>query len=182
MTEKRIRWYLILLIVAGGVVYFLFELLSGEPAEDAAISTIIFVGILSLMFFFLLRRRLKTLRRLAEHGQIECYIRRSDAPKGNRYRKWNIGLVTPSQGILTFQPVLGRTSIARGEPFDIRVLETAGARYPATKWDKFNRLEPNAIVLPLQTDEGLIEVAGQTATLDRIEAFLPGTEPRGPRS
>jgi hypothetical protein len=133
MTEKRTRWYLILLIVGGGAVYFLLEVLSGESADDAAISTIIFVGVLSLMFIFLLRRRRKTLHRLAEHGQIECYMRRPEAPEGDRYRKWNGGLVNPAQGILTFQPVLGRTTIARGEPFDIRVIATAGSRYPATK-------------------------------------------------
>jgi hypothetical protein len=102
MTEERTGWYLILLIVGGGAVYFLFEVLSGEPADDAAISTIIFVGVLSLMFIFLLRRRRKALHRLAEHGQIECYIRRPEAPEGDRYRKWNGGLAKPAEGILTF--------------------------------------------------------------------------------
>lgn len=178
MTEKHVRWYLVLLIAAGGAVYFLYELLSGEATGDAALSTVIFVVVVSLMSLFLLRRRRKTLRRLRDQGQLECYIRRSGAPEGDRYLKWNFGLVKPAPGVLTFQPVLGKTSIARGEPFELRVHANPGSRYPATKWDKFNRLEPNALVVPLQTDEGPVEVAGQAATLDRIEASLAGTEPR----
>lgn len=175
MTEKRRRLYLVLLLVGGGGAYFLYAILSGEPADNAAISTAIFIGVVSLMIVFMLRQRRKSSQRPAERGQIECYIRRPEAPEGDRYRKWNIGLVTPAQGIFTFQPVLGRTRIARGEPFDIRVITTAGSRYPATRWDKFNRLEPNAIVLPVNTNDGPVEIAGQTDTLDKIEAFLTGT-------
>jgi hypothetical protein len=182
MAEKRFRWYLIVWIAGGGAAYFLYEVLSGDPVDDAAISTVIFVGILSLTVLFLLRRRRKTLLRLAEQGQVECYIRRPEAPEGDRYRKWNIGLVKPSQGLLTFQPVLGRTSIARGEPFDMRVKAMAGPRFPATKWDKFNSLAPYVDVMPLQSDEGLVEVAGQAPMLDRIETSLAGTEPRDARS
>jgi hypothetical protein len=182
MTEKRRRLYLVLLLVGGGGIYFLYEFLSGEPSDDAAISTLIFIGAVSLMLIVLVRRRRRSSQRLAERGQIECYIRRPDAPEGDRYRKWNIGLVTPGQGVFTFQPVLGRTRIARGEPFDIRVTATAGSRYPATKWDKFNRLEANAVVLPVNTDDGPVEIAGQTDTLDKIEAFLTGKESRDPRT
>lgn len=86
--------------------------------------------------------------------------------------------MVPVPGTLTFQPVIGRTSIPRGEPFDIRIKATSASRYPATRWEKFNRLEPNAIVLPLQTDQGIVEVAGKAATLDKIEASLAETESR----
>ncbi|WP_045731093.1 hypothetical protein [Pseudarthrobacter chlorophenolicus] len=182
MTEKRFYWYLILSISVLGGINFLIKIVSGDTAGDAAIGTVIYVFIIGLMFLFLVRRRRKTLRKLAEKGQIECYIRRPQAPKSDRYRKWNIGLVTPSPGTLTFQPVLGRTSIARGEPFNIRIQATSGPRYAATKWDKFNRLEANALVLPLQTDEGPVDVAARAATLDRIEASLAGTEHREARN
>ncbi|SDS60653.1 hypothetical protein SAMN04489743_0432 [Pseudarthrobacter equi] len=182
MTEKRRRLYLVLLLVGGGGAYFLYELLSGEPSDLAAIGTLIFLGAVSLMLIVLVRQRRRSSQRLAQRGQIECYIRRPDAPQGDRYRKWNIGLVTADQGVLTFQPVLGRTRIARGDPFDIRVMATTGSRYPATKWDKFNRLEANAIVLPVNTVDGPLEIAGQTNTLDNIEAFLTGKESRGPRT
>lgn len=182
MTERRLPWFLILLVAVAGGFNFLIKVLSGDPPGDAAISTAIYVVMIGLVFLFFVRRRRKTLRRLSEQGQIECYIRRPQAPDGDRYRKWNFGLVTPSPGTLTFQPVLGRTSIARGEPFNIHIHATSGPRYSPTKWDKFNRLEPNALVLPLLTDEGPVEVAGQATTLDRIEASLAGTEPTEARS
>jgi hypothetical protein len=182
MTEKRLPWFLILLIAAAGAVNFLIKVLSGDTAGDAAISTAIYVVIIGLTFLFLVRRRRKTLNRLSEKGQMECYIRWPGAPESDRYRKWNFGLVSPAPGILRFQPVLGRTSIARGERFDIRIHAAPGSRYPATKWDKFNRLEPNAVVVSLHTDQGPLEVAGQAGTLDRIEASLAGTKPRESRS
>ena len=182
MTESRRRWYVALFLVGGGVAYFLIKVLFGDAVDVAALSASFYVAVLGVMYLILSRRRRKTLRKLSEQGQVECYLRRPEAPVGDRYRKWNVGLVTPAPGLLTFQPVLGRTSIARGEPFDIHIHAARGTRYPPTKWDKFNRLEPNAIVLPLRADEGLVEVAGQAATLDKLQGSLEGTESRDGRS
>jgi hypothetical protein len=168
--------------MGGGVVYFLIKVLSGDAVDVAAVSAAFYVVALGATFLVLSRRRRKTLRKLSERGQVECYIRRPEAPRGDRYRKWNIGLVTPAPGLLTFQPVLGRTSIARGEPFEIRISASRGPRYPAERWDKFNRLEPHAIVWPVQTDDGPFEVAGQAATLDKLQASLEGASSKEPRS
>jgi hypothetical protein len=182
MTENRRRWYVALCLVGGGAAYFLIRVLSGVAVDVAAVSAAFYVVALGAMFVVLSRKRRKTLRKLSERGQVECYIRRPEGPRGDRYRKWNIGLVTPAPGLLIFQPVLGRTSIARGEPFEICIQASGGPRYPATRWDKFNRLEPHAIVWPLQTDEGPLEVAGQSATLDKLQASLEGASPTDARS
>ena len=151
MTEKQRRWYILLLFGGGGAAYFLIKVLFGEAPEVAALNTVINLVFLGVLLRVLWRRRRKTLRRLAEQGQVECYLRRPEAPQGDRYRKWNVGLVTPAAGTLRFQPVLDRTSIARGDAFDIPLGSSRDAsRYPASTWDKFNRLEWNAVVLPLR--------------------------------
>jgi hypothetical protein len=133
--EKRRRWYVALFFVAGGgsyfLIYFLIGALSGRALEGAALSAAVYVVMLGMMYLILSRRRRKRLRELSEQGQVECYLRRPDAPEGDRFRKWNAGIATPTPGLLPFQPVRGRTSIARGKSFDIRIHATLGSRYTA---------------------------------------------------
>ena len=151
MTEKRRRLYILLLFGGGGAANFLIKVLFGEAPDVAAVNTVIYLALLGVLLRVLWRRRRKTLQRLSDQGQIECYLRRPEAPQGDRYRKWNIGLVTPAAGALMFQAVLGRTSIPRGDFFNTVLRPSPGAaRYPASQWDKFNRLESNAIILPLE--------------------------------
>ncbi|WP_157371069.1 hypothetical protein [Arthrobacter sp. Leaf141] len=74
--------------------------------------------------------------------------------------------------VLTFQPVLGKTTMARGAAFDLKVQEVSGSRSAPTAWDKFNQLGRKTLVLPLDTADGTVEVAGSAATLDKLESRL----------
>lgn len=172
MDIKRVRWLTVLLVSAAGGINFLFKILSGDTPGDAAIGTAIYVVMMGAALALLLRNRGKTLRRLADSGQIECHLRCPEAPDGDRYRKWNFGLVLASPGVLTFQPVLGKTTIARGAAFDLDVQAVSGSRSAPTGWEKFNQLGRKALVLPLHTVGGTVELAGSAATLDRLESRL----------
>ncbi|WP_157407849.1 hypothetical protein [Arthrobacter sp. ZBG10] len=172
MDIKRVRWLMVLLVAAAGGVNFLLKILSGDTPGDAAIGTAIYVVLMGSAVALLLRNRGKTLRRLADSGQVECHLRCPEAPDGDRYRKWNFGLVLASPGVLTFQPVLGKTTMARGAAFDLKVQEVSGSRSAPTAWDKFNQLGRKTLVLPLDTADGTVEVAGSAATLDKLESRL----------
>lgn len=178
MTNKGPYWLAAVGTVAIGLVQFVSKILSGRSAGDAAIGAAIYMVIIGVVFLFLVRQRRKIVRSLKAKGQVECYIRRLPDPARGHKGKWEIGLVTVAPEVLTFQPVLGRTSIARGNSFDIRVLAVAGPRFQPTKWDKFNRLEPKALGLPLETDQGPLELAGQANVLDKIESLLAGAGQR----
>ncbi|MBJ2121712.1 hypothetical protein I6N91_12055 [Arthrobacter sp. MSA 4-2] len=177
MTKMRRRLSYALVFLAGGVLYFLLKVAFGEAPADAALSAAFFTITLAIAMAFVVRWQRRSLRRVAERGQFVCSIRRPEAPKGDGFRKWNYGLVTPTAGGLTFQPVLGTTTIHRGNPIRIGLRPSAGAaRFAPSRWDKFNSLGPEVVILPLQAADGRVEVAGRTATLDRIQEALAGSE------
>ncbi|CAA9209831.1 MAG: hypothetical protein AVDCRST_MAG83-1005 [uncultured Arthrobacter sp.] len=176
MTKNRRRLHYALIFLAGGVFYFLLKVASGETPAHAALSAAFFTVTLAIVMAFVVRWQRRSLRRVVERGQFACSIRLPEAPKGERFRKWNYGLVTPTAGALTFQPVLGTTTIHRGNPTRIDLQPSAGAaRFAPSRWDKFNSLGPEVVVLPLQAADGRVEVAGRTITLDRIEEVVAGS-------
>lgn len=156
-----------------GAAYFLTRPLIGAPSDASAA---VQGSIVALFFGFLLILIIGwghwTHRKLSAQGKIECYLRGPGAVKGGRYRKWQFSIVTPQAGVLHIQPVYGRTSIPQGVAFELPVTPVAIDRSAATKWDKFNRLEAGAVIMTLQTGEGLFEVAGQSSVLDKIESGL----------
>jgi hypothetical protein len=178
MTKNKRRWYLALYGIGTGGAFFGYLRLSGQPLGVAGLSTIIWLAWMSLVFLIIFRQRQKSLARISAQGQLSCFIRRPSAPTGGQYRKWKSVLITPDSGALTIQPTLGGTLITRGSPFTLKVHSSAGPRRPATKWEKFNRFGTNSIVLPLETTEGTLELAGQENSLDTIESSLAGTKPR----
>ncbi|WP_150117123.1 hypothetical protein [Arthrobacter sp. ERGS1:01] len=177
MTKNKRRWYLALYAIGTGGAFFGYLCLSGEPLEVAGLSTIIWLAWMSLVCLVIFRRRRKSIARTSAQGQVSRFIRRPAAPAGNRFRKWKSVLIAPDIGALTIHPTLGGTLIARGTPFTLKVHPSAGPRLPATKWEKFNRFGTNTIVLPLETSEGPLEIAGQENSLDTIESSLAGTKP-----
>lgn len=178
MTKNKRRWYLALYAIGTGGAFFGYLRLSGQPLRVAGLSTIIWVAWMSLVIMVIFRRRRKSMARISAQGQVSCFIRRPAAPAGDRYRKWKSVLIAPDSGVLTIHPTWGGTLITRGSSFTLKVHPSAGPRRPATKWEKFNRFGTNAIVLPLDTNEGPLEVAAQSNTLETIESSLAGTRPR----
>ncbi len=177
MTKNKRRWYLVLYAIGTGGAFFGYLRLSGQPMGVAGLSSIIWLAWMSLVFLVIFRRRRKIMARISAQGQVPGFIRRPAAPAGDRYRKWKSVLIAPDSGALTIHPTLGGTFMTRGSPFTLKVHPSAGPRRPATKWEKFNRFGTNAIVLPLETNEGPLEVAAQANTLEAIESSLTGTKP-----
>lgn len=177
MTENTRRWYLVLIFVVAGGAFFGYQILRGQTLWEAGLSSIVWLVFLGVVCLLLLRRQRRSLTRLTAQGQVSCFIRRPSAAPGDPYRKWKSVLVTPKIGVLTVHPVLGGTLITRGSPVTLHVSPTVSSRHPATKWEKFNRFGTNSIVLPLETTEGPIELAGQANSLDTIESSLSETRP-----
>lgn len=177
MTKNKRRLYLVLCAVVGGGVYFGLRRLSGQSPDAAGLQTIIWLAVMALVFLVLFRSRRKSLARMSAQGQVSCFMRRPAAPAEDRYRKWKSILLVPDSGALTIHPTLGGTLITRDSPFTVKVHRTDGSRRPATTWEKFNRLGANCVVLPLETNEGLLEIAAGATTLDTIESSLAGTMP-----
>lgn len=178
MTENMRRWYLVLIFLVAGGAFFGYQIIRGQTLWAAGLSSIVWLAFLGVVCLLLFHRQRRSLARLTAQGQVSCFIRRPAAASGDPYRKWKSVLVTPKIGVLTVRPVLGGTLIARGSPFTLHVSPTVSSRRPATKWEKFNRFGTNSIVLPLETTEGPMELAGQEKSLDTIESSLAGTRPR----
>lgn len=160
------------LVGASLLLFLLYTLVLGRSPAVAALQIGVLVPTSAVTFALISLWQRRTVRRLLAEGRFRCDLRRPQASKGDRYRKWQGVIVTPSPGMLSVQPVFGRTSIAIKEVFELRLSAPPGARYEATRWDKFNRLTRGSVVMPLQMTDGLLEIAGSNSVLDDIEARL----------
>ena len=174
MDPRKRAGMLALAFAISGLVYFLVQILFGDPPGHAAIETAIWLTLLIVFFGVWMHLRAKKVRQLSDHGIVEGYIRRPEAPKGDPYRKWNYGLLTPRRGILTFQPVIGTTTRKRGEPFDIELETPASGHRKATGKEKLDRLSFGVVIADFTTDGGRLEIASGPKTLAGIESVLAG--------
>lgn len=174
MDQKQRVGMLALAFTVGGLVYFLVQILFGDPPGEAAIEAALWLIILIIIVCIWMHLRRKKIRQLSDHGIVEGYIRRPEAPKGDPYRKWNYGLLTPRRGILNFQPVIGTTTRTRGEPFDIELRTPASGHRNATTKEKFDRLSFGIVVANFSTSNGALEIASGPKTLAGIESVLAG--------
>ncbi|WP_299169842.1 hypothetical protein [uncultured Arthrobacter sp.] len=174
MDPKQRVGMLALVFTAAGLMYFLIQILLGDPPGRAAIESAIWLIMFSTIFSVWIHFRGKKIRQLSDRGIVEGYIRRPEAPKGDPYRKWNYGLLKPRRGILSFQPVVGRTTRTRGVPFDVELGTPASTHRKASAKEAFDRLSFGIVVASFSTSDGPFEIASGPKTLAGIEAGLAG--------
>lgn len=146
-----------------------------DSLDDALFSALVYTLVVAGGLYFTLKRLRRTKARLDEHGQALMFLRYPNARPGSLSGVWEMGIATPRNGRIDFQPAVYDELIPSGRSRAITGLRATGLPPRiASRHDHKHAVPFGFRINTLDSDGGLIEIAASPATLQKIlEAVEP---------
>lgn len=168
-VQRNPKTAVALALLVEWIVVTFGSLAFGRPLLDALFDATFWTVISGITLVFELRRSRKVKARLEEKGQIRAFLRYPDALPGSLSGIWNMGIATPSGGLIDFQPAVYDTLEPSGRPTQIKVLEVFPERRPISSKERRYIGDIGSIqVMSLLTDQGRAEIAASPEALAKL--------------
>ncbi|MGO4584929.1 hypothetical protein AB4Z38_13715 [Arthrobacter sp. 2RAF6] len=162
-----------LALVLAWVVVMAVLLAFGRPLVEVIAESVFWAIIYGALSVFELRRIRRTKVRLEENGQVRAYLRYPNSRPGSLDGIWNMGIATPSAGLIHFQPAVYDTLEPSGRPTTIKVLQFLPDRRPISRKERKYVTGFGIQAMSLVTEEGDVEIAASPESpvklLDTVE-------------
>jgi hypothetical protein len=144
-----------------------------DSLDSALFSALFYSFLIAGGTYFAEKRFRRTKARLDEHGQSLMYLRYPNARRGSLSGVWEMGIATPAQGRIGFQPAVYDELIPSGRSRTLTGLRaTDSPRRKANRHDNKHGVPFGFQILTLNSDGGIIEIAAAPGTLQQLQEAL----------
>lgn len=152
-------------------------LLAGSPADDAIANAVFYALIFSGVIFLTARRSRATSAELDRAGQSLMYLRYPNSLPGSLSGIWEMGFATAGPGRIDFQPALNDELVPSGRNKALTALRVMSLPRKASHKDTHQGLPVAFLIITLESDSGIIEVAANLHTLQKIQKDIGPARP-----
>jgi len=141
-----------------------------ENILSALIKALFYVLILAGGLYFTRKRSRKAKARLDQHGQSLMFLRYPDSLPGSLSGYWQMGVATPAQGRIDFQPAVYEDLVPSGRSRALTGLRgTDTPSRASTRLDQKQSVPSGFRVITMDSDGGIIEIAASPDTIRKLE-------------
>src|SRR6478735_11251688 len=149
-----------LFAILAGVVVLIVDMLFGRKLDTAIANTVFWTLFFWGSSYFGRKRVRKTKARLDEQGQSLMFLRYPDSLPGSLSGVWQMGVATPSQGRIDFQPAVYEDLVPSGRSRALTGLHAIQLQpRKADRQDNKQAVTYGFQVITFDSDGGPIEIA-----------------------
>lgn len=157
-----------ILVIAAFCVQLVLLMVWRRTLEQAALQASLWTGFMALWWFIPDGMRRRTARKLAAKGQFLGYIRYPQARPGSLDSIWDQGILSPSLGVLEFQPALYDTIEPSGGARTFTAVEVSREPRKLTRRDSTYIGVQGCRTVTVTTDLEVIDIAARPESLQKI--------------
>ncbi|MDQ0768898.1 hypothetical protein QF031_001647 [Pseudarthrobacter defluvii] len=166
----------VLVGVVAWAVILAIGLIVGASLEDAIANAVFYALMIGGGLFFLTKRFPTSTATLDDQDKSVMFLRFPHSPPGSLSSSWQRGIASPGPGRIDFQPALYEQLVPSGRSKALTGLRaTDSPPRKANHHDHQQDVPLDFLVVVMESDGGVIEIAASPATLRKIQQDVGST-------